>query len=97
MPTIYKLQLASVTPLREIEGLAHSIWTYALTSDQSAAATIPIDLGPQIAVEFSARIAIKDPKSLPDVPAIQSTLVDRPAKSDLLRVRRDVQGHVGTH
>jgi hypothetical protein len=95
VPTIYKLQLASVTPLREVEGLAHSIWTYALTWDQSAAATIPIDFGPQIAVEFSARIAIKDPKSLPDVPEIQSTLVDRPAKSDLLRVRRDVQGRVG--
>jgi hypothetical protein len=89
-PPDFTLQLASTTPLREIDGVPHAIWTYALTWTGPSGAT-PIDIGPRIAIELPARIAIRDPREFPDVPSIQSTSLVRSGSGDLQRVVRDAR------
>lgn len=85
----YYLQLSSAVPLRTIDGVAHSLWTYALTWAETANRRQPIDPGVRLAVTFSSRIKIRDPRSLPDVPEIQHTHLEKPATGDIQYVYRD--------
>ncbi len=93
----YYLQLSSIVPLRTIDGVPNSIWTYTLMwPDQEIRPTrrIPIDFVPRLALTFSSRINIRDPKELPDVTEIQDTQLQKPETGDVQYVFRDVQERV---
>ena len=91
----YFLSLSSAVPLRAIDGVPHSIWTYTLMWPERLSRRGLIDPGPRLAVVFSSRINIRDPKALPDVPEIQDTQLEKPGGGDIQYVCRDIQGRVG--
>ena len=96
MASDYNLQLNGTTALRTIDGIPHSIWSYLLSwQEQPSSRRIPVDPGPRLAIVFSARLGIRNPKDLPDVAEIQDTLLDKPPTGDIQRIYRDTQGRVG--
>ncbi len=95
MATDYYLQLSSTVPLRTISGVPNSIWTYTLSWSDQPARRRPVDPGPRLALTFSSRINICDPKDLPDVSLIQDTQLEKPISGDVQYIYRDVQGRNG--
>jgi hypothetical protein len=91
----YYLELSSTVPLRTINEVPNSIWTYTLMWTDQPTRRRPINPGPRLALTFSSRLLIHDPKDLPDVPDIQDTELQKPDTGDVQYVFRDVQERVG--
>jgi hypothetical protein len=92
----YVVELVGVAALRAIDGIPHSIWTYSITwRDPPPSGTTPVDPGVRIGLEFSARSGILDPRSVPDILAVQATTLEVPLGKGVQRVSRDLQDRQG--
>ena len=89
MPREYCLQLSGNVPLRTLDGVPNSVWTYTVTWTDRPPLT-SIDPNSRLALIFSSRINISDPKDLPDVSDIQNTYIERPGTSDVQFVWRNL-------
>ena len=84
-PDRFTLRLATVTPFRDVDGIANAIWTYEISWTDSASwpalFAFRAGLAPRLrlGLELSRRIPIQDPARFPSTTSIQQTNVLLPA------------------
>ncbi|RQP21303.1 hypothetical protein [Piscinibacter terrae] len=92
MSVVYELSLVAHEPFGSVQGVEHSLWTYSVSWTSSIVNLLPVDPGLRLGILFSSRIAIQDPATLPNVPALQGMQLERSSGSPFQRVSLDVSG-----
>lgn len=95
MTTDYYLNLSGIIPFRTIDGVPQSIWSYTLTWTDKVQQQLSTDTGTMLALSFSSRINIRDPKEFLDAPDIlKDTMLKKNDTEGVQYLYRDVQGAV---